>query len=197
MATLPKLSVSQPEDLAAGAAKLDQYSNALNAVHEMGLADPPKPLNHDGALPNDLTSLEDNVLGDLLARQSSWYAYVSTILAKSSSGRDMAVARETFIRARVRSMIKAESKAVGQKMTVQDLNDEVESHSSVVEAQANTLYTEHVWRLVKVHAEYAEMAWQTISRRITQRGQEIDRMRREGNVAGVPTHAAFRRPGQG
>jgi hypothetical protein len=64
------------------------------------------------------------------------------------------------------------------------------------EAKSRVLYTEAVYKLTKTIRDKAQRNWETISRRITQRGQEIDRMKRESNVAGVPIMAgrAFRRP---
>jgi hypothetical protein len=67
----------------------------------------------------------------------------------------------------------------------------------VVDAQSKALYYEAIYRLTKAAMKNAQRNWDTISRRITQRGQAIERMKREQNVGSIPVQArAFRRPNQ-
>lgn len=200
--SLPKINQNPVEDLVAGATKLDQFQAAVQQAQQEGLIEAPKPTIYNGDLPDNLTDLDDDDLGDLLNKQSQWCGWVELVLARTTAAKNTAIVREEFIRAKIRSTLKAEARAEGKKLTVQDLNDSLEITQSVVEATAQRVRCENLFLLVKAHNARAQLGWDTISRRITQRGQEVERMKRESNVAGMnqtPTfqQRAFNRPSQG
>jgi hypothetical protein len=152
-------------------------------------------------MPQDLTELGDDELGDLLNNLSQYCGYAEYQLALASVARDEAEARLDYISARVRIGIKAnhaELRAEGEgKLTEKDKNDLVETEPRVVAARSESLYADASYHLIKVIRDKTQRDWETVSRRITQRGQEVERMRREANVSHVPTAArTFRRPGQ-
>lgn len=197
MATLPKLNLLPPEDLEVGSNRLTSaVTDAQNTLLAKGLLPVTAPAGYKGEMPHDLTSLDDEELGDLLNHISAWCAYVDYELAQASAQRDASNASMETIMARVRLAYKTDEE--GRKLTVQEKSDLVLNDPRVNVAQSKALYCETLYTLTRVYRETAQRNWETVSRRITQRGQEVDRMKRQSNVAGVPASAtrAFRRPGQ-
>lgn len=197
MGTLGRLELTPPEDLEAGVQKLNVYGNAVNAV--LGALNGPLPVaphnGFRGEMPAEITSLDDERLGNLLNDVSQWCGFLEVETAKATAARAEAEATADFVRSRVRLAMKIDPET-NKKLTVQDKNDMVEVDPRVVRATASLLYTETVYSLTKVLRDKAQRDWDTISRRITQRGQGIERMKRENNVGGVPSQASrsFRRP---
>jgi|SRR6267154_447122 len=174
---------------------LHRQQEVLNYVHTtLGIPQLTKPGLAISALPNDLTTLSDNDLGNLLSTLGQWVGYIDQQLANTDSERKSADAYLTFIQARVRIEIKQHS--TEKRLTTQDKNDMMETNPTVVDAKDKSMFWESTYRLTKSLRDSVQLAWETVSRRITQRGQEVDRMRRETNVAGMPSAArTFHRPG--
>lgn len=191
---LGRLDLIPPEDLAVGSRRLNVYEDALRAITERGLSLAGPPRGYKGEMPQELTSLDDEHLGDLLNNLSAWCAFVECELAKAAASKESAQANLDFIQARVRMALRSDSE--GRKLTVQDKNDSVTTDPRVVEAQSQALFRDHVYTLTKTLRDKSQRDWETVSRRITQRGQEVERMKRESNVAGVPSRAVqyHRRP---
>jgi hypothetical protein len=193
--TLGRIEMRPPVDPDEGKMKLDVYNDALAHIQSQGLSLPTLPTNgYRGTMPQDITSLDDDELGDLLNNLAQYCGYVESELAGAQTKLDTAKAQYEFIYARVRVGIKATAEV---KMTDRDRTDLVVTDPRVLEAHTKMLYSEAAYRLIRNIREQAQRNWETVSRRITQRGQEIERMRRENNVAGVPTQGrTFKRPGQ-
>lgn len=192
--TLGKLDMRPPEDPETGASQLDVHNDALAHVQSKGIQMPALPSNgFQGVMPIDLTSLDDDELGDLLNNLSQYCGYIDVELSVAQIKLETAKAQYDFIYARVRVGVKANTEG---KMTDRDRTDLVVTDPRVVRAQAAMLYAEATYRLTKNIRDQVQRNWDTVSRRITQRGQEIERMRRETNVAGVPAQGrTFVRPG--
>jgi hypothetical protein len=63
-----------------------------------------------------------------------------------------------------------------------------------IESQRNHLYCEAVYDYTRQLVDAGQRDWDTVSRRITQRGQDVDRMVRGNNVSNTPVaQSAFRR----
>jgi hypothetical protein len=193
--TLGKMDLRPPADPEAGTAQLDVYKDALAHVQSRGIMAPALPgNNYRGEMPQVLTSMDDEELGDLLNNLSQYCGYVETELSGSQTKLDTAKAQYDFLYARVRVGVKASAEG---KMTDRDRTDLVITDPRIVESQSKMLYAEAVYRLTRNVRDQVQRNWDTVSRRITQRGQEVERMRRENNVAGVPSGGrTFRRPGQ-
>jgi hypothetical protein len=194
--TLGAIELRPPEDLDTGAKRLDVYQDALAQVQSRGIMAPSLPNSgYRGEMPQDLTGLGDDDLGDLLNNLSQYTGYVESELAKAQALVDSAKGQFEFIYARVRIGIKSLSEG---RLTDRDKTDLVITDSRVVDAQAKVIYSESVYRLTRTIREQAQRNWETVSRRITQRGQEIERMKRDHNVAGIqgPPQGArhFNRP---
>jgi hypothetical protein len=175
---------------------LHRQNDVLNYVHgTMGIPQLTKPGRTIATLPEDLTTLSDDQLGDLLSVLGQWVGYIDQQLANTDGQRKSADAYLTFIQARARIEIKQRS--TEKRMTTQDKNDMMETSPTVLDAKDKAMFWESTYRLTKSLRDSVQLAWETVSRRITQRGQEVDRMRRENNVAGIPSAVrTFRRPGE-
>lgn len=182
--SLGNLELRSQEDLSIGVRRLDVYQDALTQVQSRGIIAPVPPASgYRGGMPQDLTALDDDELGDLLNNLSQFTGYVESELAQSQAKLDAAKAQFDFTYASVRLEVK---KAAQGRITDRDKTDLVITDLRVVEAQAKVLYSESVYRLTRTIREQAQRNWETVSRRITQRGQEIERMKRDHNVAGIP-----------
>lgn len=193
MPSLGKITTLEPEDLEVGSKKLNIAEAAITAVEQRGLRFPVPPSSgFKGEMPAELTSLDDEDLGDLLNNVGEWCGFVDKELATSAIHRASAQADLVFIQARIRIAIKSDD---SKKVTVSDKDDMMETDPRVIEAKGKVLYTEAVYQLTKTIRDGAQRSWDTVSRRITQRGQAIERMKRETNVAGMKQQpSGFRRP---
>lgn len=144
-------------------------------------------------IPQHLASLDDRALGDVLNQANIWCGYVESELAQAKTFRDAAETRRDFIRAKVRMQVRAGAE---KKLSNPDKDDNVETDPRVAQAENDLLFHEARYAYIKVLVNNAQRDWDTISRHITQRGQEIDRHRRGDNVGQtqVPMHSGtFRR----
>lgn len=188
------IDVQTLEELNTGAKRLDTYQDALLQVQSRGIIAPTLPTSgYRGEMPQDLTSLDDDDLGDLLNNLSQYTGYVESELAQAQTKLDSAKAQFDFTYAKVRIGVKA---AAEGRLTDRDKTDLVITDPRVVEAQASALYAEGIYRLTRTIREQAQRNWETVSRRITQRGQEVERMKRDHNVAGIqaPQGRFYKRP---
>lgn len=192
---LGAIELRAPEELDVGARRLDVYQDALMHVQSRGIIAPSLPgSGYRGEMPQDLTGLDDNDLGDLLNNLSQYTGFVESELAQSQAKLDSAKAQFEFTYARVRIGVKAMAEG---RITDRDKTDLVITDPRVNAAQQMVLYTESIYRLTRTIREQAQRNWETVSRRITQRGQEVERMKRDHNVAGIqaPTGRFYKRPG--
>jgi hypothetical protein len=194
--TLGQLERLEPEPLDSGTAAFQVQADATKYVMELGLPMPQLSADgYRGEMPVELTSLDDEKLGDLLARLSTFIGYADTKVTEANIACKAAEARLDFVKARVRIGLKAMAANLG-RLTTKDKDDIIETDPRVIDARSDALYTESIYLLSRSILKKSERDWDTVSRRITQRGQEVERMKREGNIAGVPQAArTFRRPG--
>ncbi len=148
---------------------------------------------YQGELPVDITSLNDNQLGQYLGLLSEWNAYVQYQLAEADANLTHAKAALELTEAKLRILYRNDEE--GKKRTTQEKDDHVKNDKRFAEANSLVIYWETYWRFTKAIAWNAENAFSTISRRITQRGQDIERSRREGGTTGhtniAPTGPLF------
>lgn len=145
-----------------------------------------------GDIPNDITSLDHDELGDLLAHLASYLKWVSECVTGADVDRKEADAQHEFIKAKVRMNLRGS----GERLTGPDKNDMVTVDERVVEAQRRLLYCEGYYSMVRVIRDNVEKNWDTVSRRISQVIAEKDRSSREQNVGNIPVTSQFRRPGR-
>lgn len=194
--SLEPINLDQPVAIERAEKEFHRSTEVMQYVHNtLGVPVAVQPGSSIVALPPDLTNLQDNQLGDLLNCYGQWAAFIDYRLACVDGERQSAESYLLYIQARIRIEIKA--RAGTEKRTVQDKNDIMETNQQVIEAKNKSLFWEATYRLTKSVRDGVQLAWETVSRRITQRGQEVDRMRRETNVAGTVATPArtFRRLG--
>jgi hypothetical protein len=196
--SIGSLNLIQPIDLETGNAQLSVANAALHDVARRGFQFPGVPQQgYQGVLPPYIINLNDEQLGDLLQNIATWCSWAQAELAKARQARNEAEAKMEFTKSRVRLAIKASSE--GRKPSNPEMDDVVKCDPRYIDAQRNYLYCEAVYDYTKNLVEAGQRDWDTASRRITQRGQEIERNRRGENVGQTPQvpvlATAFRRPG--
>lgn len=183
--SLGRLDLLPPEDLDIIHDGLTTaYQDAAKALLGRGIDTAGPPQGFHGEMPANLTSLDDGRVGDLLNQLSAWCGYLDVELSKASATKHQAEAHLTTTRARIRLSLKADEE--GKKLTGPDKDDRVECDPRVVEATRQELYYYTYYIILRGVRDEAQKNWETVSRRITQRGQEVGRMRRDVGVAGIP-----------
>jgi hypothetical protein len=163
---------------------------AIAALGQKGFNPPNQPVYatqagrqyYQGELPADLTTLTDDHLGGYMGLLSEWNGYVQYQLAEADSQLLHAKAQLAFIEAKLRIAYKYDEE--GKKRSNPERDDHVGSDRRYLEVNSQVIYWETFWRYTKAVAFKAEQSFAAVSRRITQRGQSIDRDRTTGNVTG-------------
>jgi len=191
-------------DLNTGLALFDQHlQKALTNLQNNGFYMPHPPhyqgqggvsVWYRGELPPDISELSDQQLGWYMSMLSSWNGYVQTKLAEADLNRTNAEEKLNFLQAKLQVAL------IGQKhgnksLTVSQVKAIIESDKRYVEIKIAYIEFETHYKMIRAAAEAAESNWWTVSRRITQRGQELERDRRTptGNIPSGPLFGT-RRP---
>jgi hypothetical protein len=175
-----------------GLKQLDVIEDAMRSLYESGIVLPSKPQNgFNGTIPASLTDLGDDELGDLLQQLSNWCGFIGAEFAKAESELEVAKAQLEFIQSSVRIALKAHHDG---RMTVQDKTDAMRNDVRVSAAHSKYLFHFTRYNVLKSLKEMAQRSWETVSRRITQRGQDIERMRRVETVANQVNQSTLRNP---
>lgn len=148
-----------------------------------------------GELPPDLTTLNDSQLGTYMGLLSEWSTYVRTQMAEAQANFDEALAEQVLIEAKLRISYKMDED--GKKRSNPERDDMVGADRRYVEAKSKVIYWDTIRNYIKAIAFGAEAKFSAISRRITQRGQDLERERRTHGTTGgsnIPTGPMFNRP---
>lgn len=195
--SLKNVTVLPPEDIDVGMEKLDITQSAIAGVKQV-VPIPPAPFVPQepnpqlaGFMIGPLTQLDDDALGELLVKAGEWASYVDYHLAQFDAERKSAIAQLEFIQASIRLSLRADE-ITGKSYTVQQKTDMMRTDPRVVDSQSKAIRTEAMYQMVKAINDKAQRNWDTISRRITQRGQQLERIRREQNIGAIPAQAAQR-----
>lgn len=152
-------------------------------------------LAYDGKLPHNLTDLNDNELGYWLGMVTEYQHYVNWCVAEAQMNRNSSTKELDMVSAKLRLSYKYDEN--GKKRTEQERDDMMTLDGRFVEAQSRALYYEGYHRFVQMIQKNADQTYNAISRRITQRGQDLERERRASNIQGYQGPPQFRRPGTG
>lgn len=180
---------------------------AQNNIAQRGLIMPMQPMvatnagaqPFRGELPSDLVALRDDQLGTILGLLSEWNNYVQAQLAETSSHLSVAKAELEFIEAKLR-IVYQKDPAEHKKRSNPERDDYVGTDPRYVQARSDVLYWEKIYVFVRAIANSAEQSFAAVSRRITQKGQEIDRMNRTQGATGgsnIPQGGPLFTGGQG
>jgi hypothetical protein len=196
MPSLPNLAILPPSAPEEALPKFNITDAALRDVSGI-MAVPSRMREGDfnGELPPSITSLDDDTLGDLLAKANQWTAFVQFELAKADAARKGSEASLKWLQAAIRLTLKSDQ-ITGKRLTVTEKDDIMTTHPQVVDAQSAVLFAEAKYQMIRAIYDKAQQNWDTVSRRITQRGQQVERIKRESAVGSIPAQPArsFRRP---
>jgi hypothetical protein len=168
----------------------ESAASAFDLLYQREFPMPEPPTCHSkegvkpyrGELPSDLTSLSDNDLGTYMGLLTEWNNYVQTQLAEADTKLAEVRAIMELTEAKLRILYTRDPD--GKKRSNPERDDLMTADRRYVEARSRVLHWETVYKYIKAIANSAENAFSAVSRRITQRGQEIDRMNRQGHVSG-------------
>ena len=178
-------------DAETGIKQLDVVTDALRSIAEAGLQFPTKPTNgFDGTVSKAITDLDDDELGDMLQKLNVWCGFVEAEDAKTESELEVAQAQYEFIQSHVRIALKYTQEG---RMTTQDKTDAIRNDERVSTAHSKYLFHFTKFNVLKALRNTSQRSWETVSRRITQRGQDIERLRR-GETVNSPSPLTARNP---
>jgi hypothetical protein len=165
-----------------------QQALAVLAHKGFGGAKPPMMntqggnMPYQGHVPTNLPEMTDNELGYYMGLLSEWNNYVQQQLAESSVNFTKAKAILEHVEANLRIAYQIDEN--DKKRSNPERDDYMTSDRRYAEAKSNLLYWDTLYTSIKAIANSAEQAFAAVSRRITQRGQEIDRTNRVGGTTG-------------
>lgn len=180
----------------------DRSRAALDALSKKGFGSPNPPMvqtsaglmPYQGTIPPNLPDLDDNMLGYYMGLLSEWNSYVQSQLAEASVQYTNAKAILEHTEAKLRIAYQVDEN--DKKRSNPERDDYMTTDRRFIEAKSNVIYWDTLYTSIKAIANSAENAFSAVSRRITQRGQEIDRGNRTGAVTGhanIPSGPMFGR----
>lgn len=193
MAGYGSLSLIAPASLEEGQAQLSVTQQAMQYVTDCGFHFPDLPQqNYRGVMPSDISHLNDEQLGILLSEIAAWASYGATKLSIAKQACNEAESKLNFIKCRIRIAVRSSEEY--RKLSNPDKDDLVGADPRVLEAERTFRFYEAVHDYTKELMSAAQRDWDTVSRHITQRGQETERNRRGENVGSIPVMSgAFRK----
>ncbi len=170
---------------------------AIDALKSKGFGVPNPPmmqtdaglLPYQGHIPTNLPELSDTQLGHYMGLLSEWNNYVQTQLAEASVQLAKAKAILEHVEAKLRIAYGVDEN--DKKRTVQERDDFKTSDRRFIAASSDVIYWDTLYTSIRAIANSADQAFSAVSRRITQRGQEIDRNNRNNTTnqgSNIPTN---------
>jgi hypothetical protein len=155
---------------------------------------PAGPQPYQGNVPHNLPELTDDQLGFHLGLLSEWNNYVQQQLAESDVHLQKVKAILEHVEAKLRIAYTRDEE--DKKRSNPERDDMMTADRRYIEANSHVIYWETLFTHIKAIANSADQAYSAVSRRITQRGQEIDRNNRSGSLNGhsnIPAGPLFGR----
>lgn len=148
------------------------FQAASAKIKKAGLRVPQQPLNNDGEpivlrLNAAVVDMDNVSLGKLLVDLSALCDYAAYAAAVAEINLSVETAVFEFVRAKVR---------IGKSGKVHESRDKTNIDPRFIEAQSQLLEKQAIATLTKVLVENYQRDWQTVSREITRRGQESERI---------------------
>lgn len=161
---------------------------ALDALRNKGFGTPNPPMMqttagympYQGHIPPNLPDLSDNELGTYMGLLSEWNNYVQSQLAEASVQLAKSKAILEHVEGKLRIAYGTDEN--DKKRTVQERDDYKTTDLRFITANSDVIYWDTLYTSIRAIANSADQAFSAVSRRITQRGQEIDRNNRSGSV---------------
>lgn len=165
-----------------------EYVDVINEVYEyvghLGVAVPGVYDGKEPKMPEDITMVPDKELGKLLDEQTQWGCYLNSQLAIADGTLNVLRNELEFIEANIRLAYKEDEN--GRKTTVQQRDDYVKVDARFLAYNRHVSKFDFVCKILKASVEAAHNNVFSISRQITQRGQDFDRQNRSFNIANIP-----------
>lgn len=161
--------------------------HALLTLQQMGFGNARLPTDaagvpYQGHIPTNLPDLDDTHLGYYMGLLSEWNNYVQQKLAEANVQLTKAKSILELVEAHLR--IAYQTDGNDKKRSNPERDDYMTSDRRYVDAKSNVIYWDTLYTSIRAVANSAEQAFAAVSRRITQRGQEIDRGARVGGTTG-------------
>jgi hypothetical protein len=174
---------------------------ALTTFSQMGfgagsppmVSSPAGPVPYQGHVPTNLPDLDDTQLGHQMGLLSEWNNYVQQKLAEASVQLAKSKSIMEHVEAQLRIAYKIDDDT-GKSRSNPERDDYMTCDSRFVKAKSEWLYWDSLYTAIRAVANSAEQAFAAVSRRITQRGQSIDRENRTGTTTGhtnIPSGPMF------
>ncbi len=169
----------------------EKAQHALNLLHQKGFGPRQAPtmnsqigvVSYQGTIPTNLPELSDDQLGYYMGLLTEWNAYVQYQLAESDVHREKAKAILEHVEAKLRIAFGRDEE--DKKRSNPERDDYMRADRRYLQANSDLIYWETLYAHIKAIANSAEQAFSAVSRRITQRGQEIDRGNRGNTVSNI------------
>lgn len=147
---------------------------------------------YTGEIPPDLTILDDRQLGWYLGMLSGWMDYVQRQLAIAQTHMSVSQAHLEATEAHLLMVHKKDPADGDKKRSEAERKAMVLTDRRYVEAQSEAIYHETFYRYVNAIFKAADQNYNSVSRRITQRQQDIERDKRGTNVGAKLSSPTFR-----
>ncbi len=165
-------------------------AQAIDAIRSKGFGVPNPPtiqtatgiMAYQGQLPQNLPDLSDSDLGRYMGLLTEWNAYVQYQLAEASVHLSTVKSILEHVEAKLRIVYAYDDAEGGKKRSNPERDDHMTTDRRFMEAKSDVIYWETLHTSIRAIANSAEQAFAAVSRRITQRGQEIDRGNRAGGL---------------
>jgi hypothetical protein len=180
----------------------NSHQRALDRFKAEGFTEPSAPSMmtnaglqlFQGQIPSDLTQLNDNQLGTLLGLLTEWSNFLS--YREAAAQMELKLALETFdlVEAKLNALYMRDEE--NKRRTEAERKFAVRCDKRYVFAREQVHEKETYNTILEKIVGAATKSYAAVSRRITQRGQDIDRANRTMTVQNmpVPGQPMFRRP---
>jgi len=183
------ISISMEDGIALYRSKAQA---ALEALRQKGFGVPNPPMIqsniglvvYQGTIPTNLPELDDNQLGYYMGLLTEWNNYVQYQLAEANVKLAEAKSVLELVEGKLRIAYQVDEN--DKKRSNPERDDYMKTDQRYVVANSDVIYWDTMYTSIRAIANSAEQAFAAVSRRITQRGQEIDRSNRGGTVHNIP-----------
>jgi hypothetical protein len=196
---VPRTRVPEQVELQEGLDQLDIGERLQTEIDTMGMRLPDRPVYIDeesqaeveyfGQLPDNVTELQDVELYQEMEKQTKWLNYVNGQLAQADIRLSTAKRKAELAKAKIRLSYRVDDR--GDARAKDDARDMQECDRVYVNIQSELLFCEALVAYITAIKKTGEDSYAVLSRRVTQRGQELERDRRTTGVA----NGNWRRPG--
>jgi hypothetical protein len=180
----PEMSLEEGQALYQSA-----YQQAHAVLLTKGVQCPQPPITsgpggaqvpYRGELPRDLTALTDQQLGMYMGLLTEWGNYIMFQFAESECELLLAKEELSLVNCKLRLLYLKDPD--DKKRSNPERDDYVGGDRRYLEVNSRYIYCQAKHNYLKVMVKAAEASYAAVSRRVTQRGQEIEKQGRNGNV---------------